>query len=99
MDQAFYPRIWNGRETHHIKGYRKHSKRNPSFKAGEWNLKKGYGHIRQKVNDIELCHFIDEHKGEYPIQTMCDVLEMPRSTYYKSKQKSQSQNVREKTKN
>ncbi|MFC0472215.1 IS3 family transposase [Halalkalibacter kiskunsagensis] len=54
------------------------------------NLKKGYGHIREKVSLIELTTVIDRHKDQYAIQTLCDVLEIARSTYYQASQKLES---------
>ncbi|MCG7332637.1 IS3 family transposase [Salinicoccus roseus] len=58
-------------------------------------FKKGYGHIRKKVNADELTEFITEQKDTYPIRTMCEVLDMPKSTYYKSLDKSISNTERE----
>ena len=58
-------------------------------------LKKGYGHIRSKVNDSELTEFITEHKEEYPIATMCETLDIPRSTYYESLNRTESNRDRE----
>ncbi|OWZ82637.1 IS3 family transposase [Natranaerobius trueperi] len=46
------------------------------------NLKKGYGHIREKVDDSELIEFIEEHKDDHSITTMCDALGVSKSTYY-----------------
>ncbi|HSH25554.1 MAG TPA: IS3 family transposase [Massilibacterium sp.] len=59
------------------------------------NLKKGYGHIRKKINDAEITDFIDQQKEIHPVQTMCDVLDVPRSTYYKSLNKTISNRDRE----
>ncbi|MBB2483580.1 IS3 family transposase [Bacillus sp. APMAM] len=53
-------------------------------------FKKGYGHIRKKVNDSELTDFIDQYKAKYPVQIMCHVLDFPRSTYYQSCHKTES---------
>ncbi|PAL11265.1 hypothetical protein B8W99_17210, partial [Peribacillus simplex] len=50
------------------------------------NLKKGYGHIREKVTETDLTEFIEEHKKQYPIQKMCEILEIPRSSHYQSLQ-------------
>ncbi|MCM3742471.1 IS3 family transposase [Oceanobacillus luteolus] len=57
--------------------------------------KKGYGHIRSKVNDTELTEFITEHKDDYPIRTMCETLDIPKSTYYQSLHKTESDRDRE----
>src|SRR5699024_2262560 len=57
--------------------------------------KKSYGHIRKKVNDAEITEFIDQQKESYSIQTMCDVLDVPRSTYYKSLDKTISNRYQE----
>ncbi|MGM7683796.1 IS3 family transposase [Cytobacillus sp. Hm23] len=54
------------------------------------NLKKGYGHIRKKVDQSELTILIEEHKGQYSVQTMCDALGISRSTYYQSLQTIES---------
>src|SRR5699024_482791 len=60
-------------------------------------LKKIYGHISQKVNDAEITDFIDQQKEIFPVQTMCDVLDVPRSTYYQSLNKTVSNRERENT--
>ncbi|WP_429902468.1 IS3 family transposase [Heyndrickxia ginsengihumi] len=39
---------------------------------------------------MELSTIIEQHKDQYGIQTLCDVLEIPRSTYYDSFQKVES---------
>src|SRR5699024_1193539 len=59
------------------------------------NPKKGYGHIRSKVSDTELTDFITEHKGDYPVRTMCETLNIPKSTYYQSLNKTESNRDRE----
>ncbi|WP_396019961.1 IS3 family transposase [Bacillus sp. SD088] len=58
-------------------------------------LKRGYGHIREKVDDSEITEFIEQQKSDYPVQIMCDVLAIPRSTYYQSCHKSESNRDRE----
>src|SRR5690625_1151162 len=57
--------------------------------------KKSYGHIRKKVNDAEITDFIHDQKDNYPVQTMCEVLEVPRSTFYQSLNKTISNRERE----
>ncbi|PIC62558.1 IS3 family transposase [Sporosarcina sp. P13] len=47
-------------------------------------LKKGYDHIREKVTDQEIIDHIEQEKENFPIQVMCEVLKVPRSTYYQS---------------
>ncbi|WP_425431906.1 IS3 family transposase [Gracilibacillus ureilyticus] len=47
-------------------------------------LKKGYDHIREKIDEQELIDHITSESEHHPIQVMCRVLEMPRSTYYQS---------------
>ncbi len=59
-------------------------KNSSSFTGGKRDIKKGYGHIRKKVADIELIDLIDREKTSYSVQTMCRVLLMPRSAYYQS---------------
>nr|WP_157065250.1 IS3 family transposase [Amphibacillus sediminis] len=56
------------------------------FKLQQENeiLKKGYGHIREKVNDTNVIEIINQEKEHYPVHTLCDVLGVPRSTYYQS---------------
>ncbi|MCU7196404.1 IS3 family transposase [Turicibacter sanguinis] len=54
------------------------------------NLKKGYDHIREKVSQSDLCQFIDRHRSEHNIKQLCDVLNIPRSTYYQSKHQTES---------
>ncbi|WP_124050840.1 IS3 family transposase [Priestia endophytica] len=57
--------------------------------------KKGYGHIREKVTETELNHFIKKHKGQYSVQKMCEVLTIPRSSYYSSFKKTVSKREQE----
>ncbi|MDB8563350.1 IS3 family transposase [Turicibacter sanguinis] len=59
------------------------------------NLKKGYDHIREKVTQSELCQFIDQHHQEHDIKQLCEVLSVPRSTYYQSKHQTESKWKRE----
>ncbi|MEI3598603.1 IS3 family transposase [Oceanobacillus sp. MO10714A] len=70
-------------------------KENLRLKQELENLKKGYGHIRSKVDDTELTDFITEHKDDYPIRTMCETLDIPKSTYYQSLNKTESNRDRE----
>ncbi|WP_431732445.1 IS3 family transposase [Clostridium botulinum] len=52
-------------------------------------LKKGYGHIcNKKLNQV--IEFIDSNKNNHDIKTMCTVLGVARSTYYKSFDKTKS---------
>ncbi|WP_142108902.1 IS3 family transposase [Cytobacillus solani] len=53
-------------------------------------LKKGYDHIREKVRDQEIIEHINEEKAHYPVQTMCRVLKLPKSTYYQAAHKMPS---------
>ncbi|WP_294174656.1 IS3 family transposase [uncultured Clostridium sp.] len=52
-------------------------------------LKKGYGHICNKKLDVVI-EFIDSNKSKHDIKTMCTVLGVARSTYYKSFDKTKS---------
>ncbi|MFR2745316.1 MAG: IS3 family transposase, partial [Clostridium saudiense] len=52
-------------------------------------LKKGYGHICNKKLD-EVIEFINNNKSKHDIKTMCTVLGVARSTYYKSFDKTKS---------
>ncbi|MBG9983255.1 IS3 family transposase [Aerococcaceae bacterium DSM 111020] len=70
-------------------------KENLRLKREFRHLKKGYGHIRQKVNQNELTEFITEHKDEFPIVKMCKTLDISRSTYYESLNKTESNRDRE----
>ncbi|WP_204671902.1 IS3 family transposase [Gracilibacillus alcaliphilus] len=65
-------------------------KENLRLKQELENLKKGYGHIRSKVSDSELTEFITEHKDDYTVRTMCETLGIPKSTYYQSLNKAES---------
>src|SRR5690625_2633640 len=47
------------------------------------------------VNDAEITAFINDQKDNHPILTMCDVLEVPRSSYYQSLNKTISNRERE----
>ncbi|TJZ36566.1 IS3 family transposase [Priestia megaterium] len=57
--------------------------------------KKGYGHIREKVTEAELNHFIEKYKEQYSVQKMCEVLTIPRSSYYHSFKKTVSNREQE----
>ncbi|MFU7590451.1 IS3 family transposase [Priestia sp. RMT2NF4] len=57
--------------------------------------KKGYGHIREKVTEAELNHFIEKYKEQYSVQEMCEVLTIPRSSYYHSLKKTVSNREQE----
>jgi hypothetical protein len=52
--------------------------------------KEGYGPSRQKATDTKLTNLIHYQKEVFPIQVMCEVLDMPRSTYYQSLTKTES---------
>ncbi|TQR14697.1 IS3 family transposase [Psychrobacillus vulpis] len=52
--------------------------------------KKGYDHIRQKVTDQEIIDHIEKEKENFPVQVMCNVLKVPKSTYYQSFHKVKS---------
>lgn len=41
-------------------------------------------YICKKVNDTEITEFIVQQREQYPIHIMCDVLDVPRSTYHTS---------------
>ncbi|WP_242976284.1 IS3 family transposase [Clostridium thermopalmarium] len=45
-------------------------------------LKKGHGHIREKVDSI--FKFIDDNKDKHDVKLMCKLLKVSRSSYYKS---------------
>ena len=67
-----------------------HETRDVTSTRGKWNLKKGYDHIREKVSQSELCQFIDQHRSEHDVKQLCEVLNVPRSTFYQSKHQSES---------
>ncbi|MFE4124241.1 IS3 family transposase [Priestia sp. YIM B13486] len=50
----------------------------------------------QKVTEVELNHFIVEHKGGYPVQKICEVPAVPRSRYYQPFEKTVSKREQEK---
>ncbi|MFR8041177.1 MULTISPECIES: IS3 family transposase [Clostridium] len=58
-------------------------KENERIKEENEIFKKSYRHVRKGIKSI--LRFIDENKRNYSIKAMCRVLEIPRSTYYKSK--------------
>jgi len=58
-------------------------------------LKKVKGHIRKKVKDTEITNFINSQKNNYTVQIMCEILNIPRSTYYLSLNKTMSDRERE----
>src|SRR5699024_901273 len=45
---------------------------------------------RKKVTDDEITALIDQENDQYPVHTLCEVLDVPRSTYYKSLTKTVS---------
>ncbi len=45
---------------------------------------------RKKVSQSDLYQFIDRHRSEHHIKQPCDVLNIPRSTYYQSKHRMES---------
>ncbi|WP_435799593.1 IS3 family transposase [Peribacillus asahii] len=53
-------------------------------------LKKGYDHIRGKVTNQEIIDHIHVEKTHYPVQMMCRVLKVPKSTYYQAANKKPS---------
>ncbi|WP_108745578.1 IS3 family transposase [Priestia filamentosa] len=57
--------------------------------------KKGYGHIREKVTEAELKHFIETYKEQYTVRKMCEVLTIPRSSHYNSFKKTVSNREQE----
>ncbi|MGN7479877.1 IS3 family transposase [Solibacillus silvestris] len=59
-------------------------KENLRLKQEVENLKKGYDHIRAKIDDQELIDHIKKESEHQPVQLMCRVLKMPKSTYYQS---------------
>ncbi|WP_087957865.1 IS3 family transposase [Bacillus bingmayongensis] len=58
-------------------------------------FKKGYGHIREKIKDIELHQFIDCQKETHSVHMMCQTLGIARSSYYQSQYKTESKRSRE----
>ena len=72
---------WTGRNGN--TGWCKsHAAKNSWTWDAEWNPKKSYSHIRQnKVKD--KIAFVNKFKNSYPIEIMCSVLDLNRSTYYK----------------
>lgn len=43
------------------------------------------------------CAFVDAHKNEFPVGILCEVLGVPRSSYYHARQRRQAPSEREKT--
>ncbi|HLR92868.1 MAG TPA: IS3 family transposase, partial [Atopostipes sp.] len=52
-----------------------------------------YGHIRKKVADTEIIDFITFQQENHSIQSMCEVLEVPRSSYYAAQNRTISNRV------
>ena len=63
-------------------------KTNTKIKGRKWYIKKSAWAIRKKVRETEIYDFIHDQKNNYSVQTMCDVLDVPRSTYYDSQDKT-----------
>ena len=42
------------------------------------------------MSDDEITALIDQENDQYPVHTLCEVLDVPRSTYYKSLTKTVS---------
>src|SRR5699024_936590 len=51
--------------------------------------------ILKKVTDDEVISIIDQENDQYPVHTLCEVLEVPRSTYYQSLTKTVSNRDKE----
>ncbi|MDB8551638.1 hypothetical protein [Turicibacter sanguinis] len=45
---------------------------------------------RKKVSQSNLCQFINRHRSERHIKQLCDVLNIPRSTYCQLKHQTES---------
>lgn len=45
-------------------------------------------HSGQKVKDAEVTEFVHHEKDNHPIQKMCEILDVPRSTSYQSLNKT-----------
>src|SRR5690625_3014300 len=58
-------------------------------------LKKAIAIFAKKIDDAAITDFIHNQKENYPIQTMCDTLDVPRSTYYQSLDKTISNREKE----
>ncbi|MBS4172774.1 IS3 family transposase [Bacillus sp. FJAT-49736] len=59
------------------------------------NLKKGYGHICEKVKTTELIKVIVDLQDQHDTQTLCGVLGIAKSTFYQSFKKTESNRERE----
>ncbi|WP_371932717.1 IS3 family transposase [Bacillus carboniphilus] len=51
--------------------------------------------MREKVSKTELAATIEKYKDQHPIQALCEVLDIPRSTYYQSLHETESNRDRE----
>ncbi|WVU10566.1 IS3 family transposase [Natranaerobius thermophilus JW/NM-WN-LF] len=80
----FSPNQQSGSEGATSKDVEEMQKEMARLKEENENLKKGYDHIRQKVDNTELTKFIKEQKDEHTIKAICDALDFPRSTYYET---------------
>ncbi|WP_374956481.1 IS3 family transposase [Orenia metallireducens] len=65
-------------------------KENQRLKQEAEILKKGFNHIREKIDDKQLDTFIDDNKDNYGVKSLCTVLGVARSTYYDRKARPKS---------
>jgi len=56
-------------------------KKDTKATTGKWNIKQSYGHIREKVTDKDIVDVIDQEREHYPVHILCQMLDIPRSTY------------------
>ncbi|QQY79457.1 IS3 family transposase [Keratinibaculum paraultunense] len=66
-------------------------KENARLKEENEIFKKSYGYIRHQVNPDNIYEIIKDNSDTHSIDTMCKVLDYPRSTYY-DKQKEKPEN-------
>lgn len=70
------------RDTTNLEEINRMRKENARLKEEKEILKKGYGYIREEKNPDKLFKIIKANFSIHSIDTMCKVLNYPRSTYY-----------------
>ncbi|MCS1352415.1 IS3 family transposase [Mechercharimyces sp. CAU 1602] len=93
--KAFTPIEGTGEEKMTPADYQQMKKEMLKLKEENEIPKKGYGHIRKKVADKEVLTAIQEIKKQHPVQMVCETLDVPRSTYYRSLNQKPSSRDRE----
>ncbi|WP_093754565.1 IS3 family transposase [Tepidimicrobium xylanilyticum] len=78
-------------DTTNLEEILKIKKENARLKEEVEILKKGYGYIRNQIDPDNIFEIIKDNSDTHSIDTMCKLLDYPRSTYY-DKQKEKPEN-------